>query len=281
MPIVDLAIEIESRGFGGLFLNEHPHFPIDRPSTPDPAGRPVAERYWRFWDPYIALSFVAAHTSLEVGPFISLIGEHDAIALSKGVATLDVLSGGRLTLGVGFGWHREEFEDHGWPAHVRADVVEEKIQLMREMWVKEESSFEGQYVRVSRCHAYPKPAQKPHPPILLGARGTQRNFDRILRWADGWIPQASGRRGIMDIFDPDLEPSLTELRRSWSAAQKAGTPQITVILFSTPVGDLARAYDRAAQLDIDRICVHLPDEGREILLPLLDDMTRSLGTALR
>jgi alkanesulfonate monooxygenase SsuD/methylene tetrahydromethanopterin reductase-like flavin-dependent oxidoreductase (luciferase family) len=103
-------------------------------------------------------------------------------------------------------------------------VVKETVQLMRQLWTEEEPEFEGRYVRVSRCRAYPKPAQRPHPPILLGARGTAKNFDRVARWADGWIPQAAGRRKIMNIFDPDLAPALSTLQHHWTAAGRVSAP---------------------------------------------------------
>src|SRR4029453_15985440 len=125
MPILDFASEVDARGFSGLFLNEHTHLPVDHPTSPFPAGGATPERYARFWDPYIALAFVAASTALEIGTCVSLVGEHDAIALAKQIATLDVLSGGRFICGVGFGWLREEFEDHGHAAAVRAEVVRE------------------------------------------------------------------------------------------------------------------------------------------------------------
>jgi alkanesulfonate monooxygenase SsuD/methylene tetrahydromethanopterin reductase-like flavin-dependent oxidoreductase (luciferase family) len=110
MPILDLAGAMEDRGFTGLFLNEHPHIPVDAPRSQIPLGGPVPERYARFWCPFAALAMVAARTSMEVGPTISLIAEHDPIALAKTVATLDVLTNRRFVLGVGWGWHREEFE---------------------------------------------------------------------------------------------------------------------------------------------------------------------------
>ncbi len=141
MPILELAEALEERGFEGLFLNEHTHLPVDTPRSQYPAGGPTPERYARFWDPYIALSFVAARTALEVGPCVSLVAEHDPIALAKAVATLDVLSGGRFVLGVGFGWNREEVEDHGHDAKVRARVVEEAVAVMRALWTKEIASL--------------------------------------------------------------------------------------------------------------------------------------------
>src|SRR6478735_5191303 len=149
MPIVGLAVALEERGFTGIYLNEHPHLPVANERSSFPAGGDIPDRYARFWDPYIALSFVAARTSLDIGTCISLVGEHDAIALAKAIATLDVLSGGRLHVGVGFGWHREEFEDHGLPAEVRAPVVEETVALMKQLWTQDVASYEGTYRQLS------------------------------------------------------------------------------------------------------------------------------------
>jgi probable F420-dependent oxidoreductase len=188
MPVLNLAVEAERRGFEGLFLNEHTHLPVHAPRSQFPAGGPTPLRYARFWDPYVALSFVAARTSLEIGPCVSLVAEHDPIALAKAAATLDVLSGGRLVLGVGFGWNREEVEDHGHPAKTRARVVTESVALMRELWTKEVASFTGEYFQLSPSMAWPKPLRQPGPPVLLGAPATARNFRRIASWADGWIP---------------------------------------------------------------------------------------------
>ncbi len=168
MPVLDLAVEAERRGFEGLFLNEHTHLPVQAPRSQFPAGGPTPLRYARFWDPYVALSFVAARTSLEIGPCVSLVAEHDPIALAKAAATLDVFSGGRLTLGVGFGWNREEVEDHGHPARTRARVVTEAVAPMRELWTKEVASFSGEFFRLSPSMAWPEPRQQPGPPVLLG-----------------------------------------------------------------------------------------------------------------
>src|SRR3954468_24751383 len=124
MPVLQLAKAADERGFDSLFLNEHTHIPVERPRSHYPPGGELPERYARLWDPFVALSFVAATTSLMVGTAICQVGEHDPIVLAKTIASLDVLSGGRFIFGVGFGWLREEFEDHGHPATKRGAVVE-------------------------------------------------------------------------------------------------------------------------------------------------------------
>ncbi len=173
MRVLDFARAVEARELSGLFLNEHTHLPVDHPTSHFPAGGGVPERYARFWDPYVALSFVAATTSLEIGTGVSLVGEHDPIQLAHAVATLDTLSGGRFVLGVGWGWNREEFADHGRPPEHRAAIVEEWVLVMRELWTREIASFDGRFVTLAPSRMWPKPVQQPGPPVLLGgpARG--------------------------------------------------------------------------------------------------------------
>ncbi len=184
MPIVDLAVALEERGFSGIFLNEHPHMPVEQARSQYPPGGEIPDRYARFWDPYVALSFVAARTGLEIGTCISLVAGHDPIALAKAPATLDVLSGGRLVFGVGFGWHREEFEDHGGPARVRAAVVEETVALVKSLWTEEVATFAGERLRLSRrADRGPSRPKRPHPPVLLGARHCARAGARSLERA--------------------------------------------------------------------------------------------------
>jgi alkanesulfonate monooxygenase SsuD/methylene tetrahydromethanopterin reductase-like flavin-dependent oxidoreductase (luciferase family) len=167
MDLIEFARATEDRGFGGIFLNEHTHLPISHPTSRFPAGGEIPERYARFWDPYIALSFVAASTGLEIGTAISLIGEHDPIQLGHATATLDHLSGGRLVLGIGWGWLREEFADHGRRPEERAQVLEEWVQVLRSMWRDDVASYSGRYVTLSPSHCWPKPLQPGGPPPLI------------------------------------------------------------------------------------------------------------------
>jgi probable F420-dependent oxidoreductase len=274
MPIVELAKALEDRGFTGLYLNEHPHLPVANERSAYPAGGEIPERYARFWDPYIALSFVAAHTSLEIGPTVSLVAEHDAIALAKSIATLDVLSGGRLLVGVGFGWHREEFEDHGLPADVRAAVVEETVELMKRLWCDEVADYSGTYRRLSPSRSWPKPAQHPHPPVLLGAPASERNFERVVRWADGWIPMAN------PILEPTYESWLIDLRRRWDAAGRdSGQLQVLALLTTIRAGDLPLAIERAAKLGVQRVAVRVNEGGRDEVLSRLDRLQAAVAPA--
>jgi probable F420-dependent oxidoreductase len=272
MPIVDLAVELEARGFTGLYLNEHPHLPVANGRSAYPAGGEIPDRYARFWDPFIALSFVAARTSLEVGPTVSLVAEHDAIALAKAIATLDVLSSGRLLVGVGFGWHREEFEDHGLPANVRPAVVEETVELMKRLWCDDVAEYAGTYRRLSPSRSWPKPAQHPHPPVLLGAPASDRNFDRVVRWADGWIPMAN------PILEPAYEAWIRALRHRWEAAGRDPADlQLLALLTTTPVRDLPVAIERAGRLGVQRVAVRVNEGRRDEVMARLDRLQAALA----
>jgi probable F420-dependent oxidoreductase len=275
MPILDLADALAERGFEGLFLNEHTHMPVSTPRSQYPAGGPTPSRYSRFWDPYIALSFVAARTNLEVGPCISLIAEHDPIALAKAVATLDVLSGGRFHFGVGFGWNREEVEDHGYAAKDRARVVEESVELMRKIWTAEIATHDGEFFKLSPSRSWPKPLQHPHPPILLGVPASERNFRRIASWADGWIPMGS------KLMEPIFDDWLSQLARACEAVDRdPATVRITSLLTGMEPARLEAAVERADSLGVERILLKTDDGPAEHVLPWLDRLADALAPVL-
>jgi probable F420-dependent oxidoreductase len=266
MGLVEFAHAVEARGFEGLFLNEHTHLPVESPTSHFPPGGQIPERYARFWDPFIALSFVAATTRLVVGTGVSLVGEHDPIQLAHAAATLDTLSEGRLVLGVGWGWNREEFADHGRPPTLRAQVVEEWVGLMREIWTHEVAAFEGRFVTLAPSRCWPKPVQKPGPPLLLGAPASERNFRRIARWADGWITM--GEAATRERLTEDL----VTLREAWDAAGR-GSPGPRVTVIHNPVRG-GPAFDDvvavADELDVERVLYHVFDGDRDQMLRRLD-----------
>jgi probable F420-dependent oxidoreductase len=274
MPIVELARAAELRGFRGIFLNEHTHVPVDHPRSRFPAGGEIPERYARFWDPYVALSFVAAQTDLEVGTCISLVAEHDAIALAKQIATLDVMSGGRFVFGVGWGWLREEVEDHGFDARDRVDVVRETVELMRRLWTQDEASYAGRFRRVSASHAWPKPVQDGGPPVLLGAPASERNFQRVARWADGWIPMGS------PLLSDEVDAQIQALREAWKRAERdPATLRLTAIQWPAPPEQLRRALGRAGELGFERVVLYMADDPEPEALAILDAAAEALDLA--
>src|SRR5919197_3168400 len=164
----DLARAAEQRGFESLWLPEHTHIPTSRRS-PWPGGSVLPKEYWHTHDPFVALGAAAAVTTrLRVGSGICLLVERDPITTAKEVASLDVLSGGRCLFGIGGGWNAEEMEDHGTDFRTRWKKLEEQVRALKEIWTKDEPEFHGNYVHFDKSWVWPKPAQKPHPPILLG-----------------------------------------------------------------------------------------------------------------
>jgi probable F420-dependent oxidoreductase len=265
MPLVDFAREVEARGFAGLFLNEHTHMPVECPTSAFPAGGETPERYAHFWDPFIALAFVAATTSLEIGTGVSLIGEHDPIQLAHAVATLDALSGGRLSLGVGWGWNREEFANHGRSPTVRARVVEEWVGVMRALWNEEIASYDGDFVHLTPSRAWPKPAQRGGPPVLLGAPPSDKNFGRVARWADGWITMGAA------VDRESLSRQLDRLGELWQAHGRPSLPRVSLVhnpLRGSP--ELATVMEVAGELGVERVLYHVFDADRDVMLRRLD-----------
>lgn len=266
MPILDFARAAEARGFAGIFLNEHTHLPVDHPTSSFPAGGEIPARYARFWDPYIALSMVAAQTGLEVGTAVSLIGEHDPIQLAHATATLDHLSGGRLVLGVGWGWHREEYADHGRRPEERAHVLEEWVQVLRVMWREEVAAYEGRYVKLSPSRCWPKPVQPGGPPVLLGAKPSDRNFDRIARFADGWLTDGSA------IDASILGAQVARLRGYWREASRPGD-SLRIRLINNPRRGsmpLTEVIDLAADLGIEQVLQHIYEGEADEMVRRLD-----------
>src|SRR5262245_65769090 len=167
IDIAELARALEDRGFDSLFVCEHTHIPVKH--SPFPNGGELPKRYSHTHDPFVALSFAAAATrTLKLGTGIALIPQRDPIVTAKAVASLDQLSGGRFILAMGGGWNVEEMENHGARYATRFKLLRERVLAMKELWSKEEAQFHGEYVNFDPVWLYPKPKQRPHPPILLG-----------------------------------------------------------------------------------------------------------------
>jgi probable F420-dependent oxidoreductase len=265
MPVLELAVEAERRGFESMFLPEHTHIPTAR-TTPYPGGGEIPERYLRLWDPLVALTWVAAHTGMVVGTCVCLPGEHDPIAMAKAVATLDVLSEGRFVMGVGFGWNDEEFADHGHRPEHKHGVMLEKLAVMRAIWTADEAAFDGEHVHLAPSWSWPKPLQRPHPPVLLGGLATRTTFGRVARWADGWIPMS-------------MQPHLTlgaDLERLGEVCAELGRDPsdlaVMVMQHPLPADELAEVIATYRQLGVQRVLIDVPTATADVLLPLLDEL---------
>jgi probable F420-dependent oxidoreductase len=262
---LEYAQRVSERGLHGIYLPEHTHIPVDFRPGDYPTGEPMPDRYRRLLDPFVALSFIAAHYPLEVGTCVCLLAQHDPIALAKQVATLDLLSQGRVVLGVGFGWNTAEFASHhAIDAATRPDLVAESAQLVRTLWQEEIAEFAGEHRSLPPSWAWPKPVQHPGPPILLGARGTARNFRRIAEWADGWISPTDS------LGTDDYVTQLNQLRAAWERRGRDPATLKLMALDAPTAATVADQYARAVDLELDRLILHVEDHPADIVLPILD-----------
>jgi len=248
-----LATAIEERGFDSLFIAEHTHIPLSRKS-PWPRGGELPRKYYRTLDPFITLTAAAATTKrLLLGTGVALVVERDPIITAKEVASLDLVSGGRVIFGIGVGWNREEMENHGTDPCTRGKLTNERMRAMIEIWTKDEPEFHGQYVDFDPIGAWPKPLQKPYPPIYVG--GGSRAFERIAEFGDAWL--ANGLPpGKLDLL-------MGELRETTE-----GDVPVTVFNASGEPEDL-EAY---AQLGVERILLSLPTLPEGETLDHLDNL---------
>ncbi|MET7596537.1 TIGR03619 family F420-dependent LLM class oxidoreductase [Streptomyces sp. NPDC005481] len=259
---VRLARALEERGFAGLYLPEHTHIPVER-TTPNPSGGELPREYGRTLDPFVALAQAAAVTrDLGLGTGITLVAQHDPIGLAKQAATLDHLSGGRFTLGVGFGWNVEEAADHGVRWSTRRELVRDRMAVMRALWAAEPTAYTGEYGGVRASHAHPKPLRAPRGPVtgprtLLGGAVGPRLFAHISEYADGWMP--IGGRGLAE--------SVPALRAAWAGAGRdpAALHVVPSAVRPTP-GKLAHYAD----LGVEEVVVQLPPAGEAEVLRTLD-----------
>jgi probable F420-dependent oxidoreductase len=256
IDVVTLGKAAEDAGFDVLLLPEHTHIPVSR-ETPYPGGGQLPREYARTHDPFVALAAVAATTQrLRVGTGVCLVVERDPIVTAKAVASLDVLSGGRFDFGVGAGWNREEMRNHGTDPSTRMDLLRERVEAMRAIWTTDEAAYHGDHVDFDPIWSWPKPQQRPHPPILVGGMGPTV-LDRVLAFGDGWMPT----RGD----DAWLADQIAELDERAAAA---GRPRLPVTLW----GALPRedALQRYAEMGVARCVFWLPPEGPEQVLPRVE-----------
>ena len=254
----ELAQACENRGFESLWVGEHTHIPAMR-RTPYPGGDPLPRPYYHMADPFVSLMAAAAVTTrLKIGTGVCLVVEHDPIGLAKTVATLDLLSNGRFLFGIGGGWNAEEMENHGTPFARRWQVLRERIEAMKAIWTQEEASYDGEFVRFDRIISYPKPVQKPHPPILFGG-ATPQGRQRVVNYCDGWIP--------IDVLLDDLPQAIADLQhRAEAAGRDPATIPISVFAFTTPTADQIKRYQ---DMGVERAVIVSPRRMADTL-PFLD-----------
>ena len=264
ISMAELAPAVEERGFESLWVAEHSHIPVSRRS-PWAGGDELPRQYWHAMDPFIALTAAAAATTtLRVGTGVCLVIQRDTIQTAKSVASLDHVSGGRFLFGISGGWNREEMADHGTRPETRWRLLREQVEAMKAIWSQDEAEYHGEMVRFEPMRSWPKPVQRPHPPILLGGNGPN-TLQRVVRYADGWMPN----RG-------EVLGRISELQRMAEEAERGPIPVTTY----------GGAKDDPAEIDglrhagVERLIWYVPADGRDAALRRLEEITE-LVRALR
>lgn len=258
---VELAQATEERGFESLWFPEHSHIPVHRTSK-WPGGDTIPKMYHEALDPFVGLAAAAAVTTkLLLGTGICLVVQRDPIQTAKEVASLDVVSGGRFLFGIGGGWNAEEIENHGTPFEGRFKLMRERIEAMKQIWTEDQAEYHGDRVDFDPLFAWPKPVQKPNPPIHVGGAfpGAAR---RAIRYGDGWFPILGRDPGPMDELVPEF--------RSMAEAAGRDPSSLEVSLF-VAAGTEEAALSGFRDCGVDRIVFIVPPEPIEKLVPLLDE----------
>ena len=263
---VELAREVEARGLESLWFPEHSHIPTRR-ETPW-GGRegapPMPEQYWRAHDQFVALAAAAAVTSkLRLGTGITLVAQRDPIWLAKEVASLDVISNGRFELGIGYGWCVEEMRNHGLAYKQRREILRENMLLMRALWSEDEASFHGEHIQFEKSWAWPKPIQKPFPPIVMGGAAGPATAAHVAEFCSGWMPLG----GAYEVAGG--------LREIAAACANIGRDPDSVsfgMFYSRLVP--ADALKKHGGMGATRGILPLPSADRETVLPILDEYAK-------
>lgn len=258
ISMAELAPAAEQLGFESLWVAEHSHIPASRLS-PWPGGAELPKQYWHTYDPFLALTVAAlASKTIRLATGICLLIQRDPIHTAKQVATLDVVSNGRFIFGVGAGWNREEMADHGTDFKTRWQLLRERVEACKAIWTQEEAEYHGEMVDFGPMWSWPKPVQKPHPPVLLGGSGP-KILERVVRYADGWMPN----RGDAIARIPELQELSTA----------AGRGHIPVSYYPKQE---ASEIERLAKAGVERCIYYVPPDGRDQALAKLEELGRMI-----
>jgi probable F420-dependent oxidoreductase len=256
ISMTELAPAVEAAGFESLWVAEHSHIPTSR-ATPYPGGGELPRMYMHTLDPFVALTAAAlASKTLKVGTGICLLIQRDPIHTARQGASLDVISNGRFLFGIGGGWNREEMADHGTAFETRWKLLRERLEAVKAIWTQDEAAYHGDFVNFDPMWCWPKPVQKPHPPVLLGGNAPN-TLKRVIAYADEWMPNRGA--ALQRI------PELREME------QAAGRGHIPVSFYPR---DTAADIERAGESGVERCIFYLPAEGRAPALTKLDELSR-------
>lgn len=264
----ELAKAAEERGFDTIYVPEHTHIPVRRDALHPTGGEELPDdRYLRTLDPWVSLATCAAVTErIGLSTAVSLPVESDPITLAKTIATLDHLSGGRVTIGAGFGWNTDELTDHHVPADKRRTVLREYLEAMRALWTEEEASYNGEFVKFGPSWAYPKPPQG-RIPVIIGAGAGPKTFDWIARNADGWMTTPAST---------EVAASASLLRKAWADAGREGQADIRILVAKKPTTE---DFADWAESGASQLIWGVPDAEADAVLTYLDKLAGRLGLA--
>jgi probable F420-dependent oxidoreductase len=259
----ELGKALEQRGFESVWAPEHSHIPLTR-KTPFPGGGDLPKKYYDAMDPFVTLTAAAmATTKLKVGTGICLVTQRDPIQTAKLVASIDQVSNGRFLFGIGNGWNQDEIENHGVAFASRHKVARERVEAMKAIWTQPKAEYHGEFVNFGPMMAWPKPVQKPHPPVIVGG-AFPYSARRAIRYGEGWIPQAA-RGTYTEIAD-----MIPEFRKMASEAGR--DPASIAITVWSPKRD-ADLMKRYQDLGVSRIVFSVESEKAETILPILDELS--------
>jgi probable F420-dependent oxidoreductase len=259
-----LARALEERGFESLWVPEHSHIPLSRLSE-YPSGGPLIRPYYDIMDPFLVLNAAATvTTTLKIGTGVCLVNQRDPIHLAKAVSTIDQLSNGRFLFGVGNGWNQDEMEDHGTVFASRHKLVRERIEAMKRIWTEDEPEYHGEFVNFAKMNQWPKPRQKPFPPIIVGGAYPYA-ARRAIRYGNGWIPRA-------DRLEQDGVGVVIERFRAMATEAGRDPASLPISIFRVPEQIERLRFCRS--IGVDRIVFSLPAEREDGVMPILDRWVR-------
>ena len=264
---MELAKACEARGFESLWFPEHSHIPTSResPWNANPDLGPLPEEYWRAHDQFVALSAAAAVTkTLRLGTGITLVAQRDPIWLAKEVASLDMISGGRLDFGIGYGWCAEEMRNHGLDYKKRRGILRHKMLLMKQLWTQDEASYSGGDIRFEKSWAWPKPVQKPYPPIVLDGAAGPKTAAHIAEFCDGWMP-------LGELYD--IEGGMVQIADACTVIGRDPESVTISMFFAAPEIDQVKALP---SMGCSRAILQLPAAPADVVLPILDQYTKMM-----
>ncbi len=265
----ELGQALEARGFESVWAPEHSHIPLSRKS-PFPSGGDLPKKYYDTMDPFVTLTAAAMATkTLMVGTGVCLVAQRDPIQTAKLVASIDHVSGGRFLFGIGNGWNQDELEDHGIKFADRHKAARERVEAMKAIWTKSKPEYHGEFVNFDPMMTWPKPVQKPHPPVIVGG-AFPYSARRAIRYGNGWIPQAS-RGGYSEIGD-----LIPEFRKMCAEAGRDPNEIAITVWFPKRDLDLMKRY---ADLGVERVVFNVESVAADKALPVIDEIAEFMAKA--